>query len=498
MNALLPCLRSSPSSSRLALTSLALAALLAGCAVGPAYQVPTSASSAGWKEQKTAEGWLPAAPADALDRGEWWKLFADPTLDELAGRVQVSNQNIAAAVANYTQAQALVRGERAALFPSVSLDGSGKRSGNVGGSGTSSPSNAFSATLGASWTPDVWGRLREAVSSAQANAQASEADLAAARLSAIGDLATNYFSLREADAEIALLDQTIEGYQRAFEITSNRYAAGIAAQTDVLQAQTQLVNAKAERVGLQRTRATLEHAMAMLVGVAPADFNLAAAPWAPTVPGVPTGVPSTLLQRRPDIAAAERSVAAANSQIGIARAAYFPNIGLTASVGSNASRVKDLFSSANTLWALGLSVAQVVFDAGAIGANVDAAKAGHEAAVARYRQTVLAAFQAVEDQLTTGAALAQQEGLRREASAAADKTEQQLLNRYRAAQVSYTDVVTAQAAALSARRTLVQLQVNRQTSAIALIQALGGGWQAGWMGSGTEAAAQQPAGPRPQ
>ncbi|MDR6451707.1 NodT family efflux transporter outer membrane factor (OMF) lipoprotein [Variovorax paradoxus] len=462
------------------LSALALAAVLAGCAVGPAYEVPTSVAPAGWKEQKTAEGWLPAAPADALDRGEWWKLFGDATLDELAARVQVSNQNIAAAVANYAQAQALVRGERAALFPTVSLDGSGRRSGNFGG--TSNASNAFSATLGVDWAPDVWGRLRQAVSSAQANAQASEADLASARLSAVGDLATNYFSLREADAEIVLLDQTIEGYQRAFEITSNRYKAGIAAQTDVLQAQTQLVSAQAERVGLQRTRATLEHAIAMLVGVAPADFSLPPAQWTPTVPGIPTGVPSTLLQRRPDIAAAERAVAAANAQIGIARSAYFPNFGLSASVGSSASRVKDLFNASNTLWALGLSVAQVVFDAGAIGASVDSAKAAHEASVARYRQTVLTAFQAVEDQLTAGAALAQQEGLRREASAAADKTEQQLLNRYRAAQVSYTEVVTAQAAALGARRTLVQLQVNRQTAAVALIQALGGGWQAGSTG----------------
>ncbi|MET3493149.1 efflux transporter outer membrane subunit [Variovorax boronicumulans] len=486
------------SSRRFALTSLALAALLAGCAVGPAYQVPTSAAPAGWKEQPIADGWLPAAPADALDRGEWWKLFADPVLDDLAGRVQVSNQNIAAAVANYTQAQALVRGERAALFPSVSLSGSGRRSGNVGNSADSaSPTNAFSATLGASWTPDVWGRLREAVSSAQANAQASEADLASARLSAIGDLATNYFSLRETDAEIVLLEETLQGYQRAFEITSNRYAAGIVPQTDVLQAQTQLVNTKADLVGLQRTRATLEHAIAMLVGVAPADFSLPAARWTPTVPGVPTGVPSTLLQRRPDIAAAERSVSSANSQIGIARAAYFPSIPLTASVGSNASRVKDLFSASTTLWSLGFSVAQVVFDAGAIAANVDAAKAGHESAVARYRQTVLTAFQAVEDQLTTGAALAQQEGLRREATLAADKTEQQLLNRYRAGQVSYTDVVTAQAAALNARRTLVQLQVNRQISAIALIQAMGGGWQAEWMGSGN-AATGQSAAPRAQ
>ncbi|MFM9924957.1 efflux transporter outer membrane subunit [Variovorax sp. H27-G14] len=483
MNALL-------SASRFSLSALALAAALTGCAVGPRYEQPATALPSNWKELQTAEGWLPAAPADALDRGEWWKLFGDATLDDLAGRVQVSNQNIAAAVANYSQAQALVRGERAALFPSVSLDGSGKRTGTVGGNAAASPSNAFGASLGASWTPDVWGRLREAVSSAQANAQASEADLAAARLSAIGDLAINYFSLREADAEMVLLDETIEGYQRAFEITSNRYAAGIAAQTDVLQAQTQLVNAKADRVGLQRSRATYEHAIATLLGVAPADFSLPVAKWTPSVPGVPTGVPSTLLQRRPDIAAAERTVAAANAQIGIARAAYFPNINLTASVGSNASRVKDLFSSGTSLWSLGFSVAQVVFDAGAIAANVDSAKSGYESSVARYRQTVLTAFQAVEDQLTASATLAQQEGLRREASAAADKTEQQLLNRYRAGQVGYTDVVTAQAAALSARRTLVQLQVNRQTTAIALVQAMGGGWQAGWMGS---SAGAQPA-----
>jgi NodT family efflux transporter outer membrane factor (OMF) lipoprotein len=465
----------------LSLSVLALAAVLAGCAVGPAYQAPAAAMPAGWKEQPAADGWLPAAPADALDRGEWWKLFADPTLDELAARVNVSNQNIAAAVANFAQARALVRGERAALFPSVAIDGSGRRSGNLGGS--SNASSAFSANVGVDWAPDVWGRLRQAVGSAQANAQASEADLASARLSAVGDLATNYFSLRETDAEIVLLDQTIEGYQRAFEITSNRYAAGIAAQTDVLQAQTQLVNAQAERVGLQRTRATFEHAIAMLVGVAPADFSLPPARWTPTVPGVPTGVPSTLLQRRPDIAAAERAVAAANAQIGIARSAYFPSFSPSASVGGNASRVKDLFDASNILWALGLSVAQVVFDAGAIGASVDSARAAHDASVARYRQTVLGAFQAVEDQLTAGAALAQQEGLRREASAAADKTEQQFLNRYRAGQAGYTEVVTAQAAALNARRALVQVQVDRQTAAVALIQALGGGWQAGWAGA---------------
>jgi len=461
--------------------ALALAALLSGCAIGPRYEQPSTASPAAWKEAAAAEGWLPAAPADALDRGEWWKLFGDPSLDELAARVQVSNQNIAAAVANYAQAQALVREQRAALFPTVSLDGSARRS----GARNTSPTNATSASLQADWAPDVWGRLRQAVSGAQASAQASEADLASARLSAVGELATNYFALREADAELQLLAVTLEGYERSLEIARNRYNAGIAAQTDVLQAQTLYVNTQAERVALQRNRDTLDHAIAVLIGAAPADFTLRPADWTPVVPGIPSGVPSTLLQRRPDIAAAERDVAAANAQIGIARSAYFPNLSLNAALSSSASRVGDLFSASNTLWSLGLSIAQTVFDAGAIGARVDAAKAAHEAAVARYRQTVLTAFQNVEDQLTAGSSLAQQEGLRREASVAADRTEQQFLNRYRQGQVSYTDVVTAQVSALNARRTLLQLQVNRQNAAVALIQALGGGWQAGWAAPAT-------------
>lgn len=456
--------------------ALALAALLAGCAVGPRYEQPSTALPDTWKEAAAAEGWLPAAPADALDRGEWWKLFGDPALDELAARVQVSNQNIAVAVANYAQAQALVREQRAALFPNVTADGGARRS----GARNTSPSNTASASLQADWAPDVWGRLRQAVGGAQASAQASEADLASARLSAVGELATNYFALREADAELQLLAVTLQGYERSLEIARNRYNAGIAAQTDVLQAQTLYVNTQAERVALQRTRDTLEHAIAVLVGAAPAEFVLRPADWTPVVPGIPAGVPSTLLQRRPDIAAAERAVAAANAQIGIARSAYFPSLTLNAVLSSSASRVGDLFNASNMLWSLGLSVAQTVFDAGAIGARVDVAKASHEAAVASYRQTVLTAFQNVEDQLTAGASLAQQEGLRREASAAADLTEQQFLNRYRQGQVSYTDVVTAQVSALNARRTLLQLQVNRQSAAVALIQALGGGWQAGW------------------
>lgn len=468
---------------RALLALAAAAALLTGCALSPPHAAPESAQPSAWKEAPAVDGWMPAVPGDTLAVGAWWKRFNDPVLDELAERVQVSNQNIAAAVANQAQAQALVREQRAQLFPTVSLDGSGRRSGNVRG-GSSNAGNSYSASLGADWSVDLWGRLREASTSAQASAQASEADLAAARLSAIGDLATNYLTLRETDAEIALLAQSIEGYERSLTITRNRYEAGIAGQTDVLQAQTQLLSARAEQVGLQRNRAVLEHAIAVLVGAAPADFKLAVAPWRPTVPTVPLTVPSQLLQRRPDIAAAERDVAAANAQIGIARAAYFPTLSLSASVGSSTSRVGDLFNASNMLWALGLSAAQTLFDAGATGARVDSARAGHEAAVARYRQGVLTAFQNVEDQLSAAAALAEQAGLRREASEAADRTEQQQLNRYRAAQVSYTEVVNAQASALSARRALAQVQLSRQTAAVGLIQAMGGGWEAAWLSNG--------------
>ncbi|MFT4265751.1 MAG: efflux transporter outer membrane subunit, partial [Xenophilus sp.] len=274
-----------------------LALLLAGCAVGPRYERPALDAPAAFKEAPAAEGWVPAQPGDALDRGEWWKRFGDPQLDALAARVQVSNQNIAAAVAAYTQARALVREDRAALFPSVALGGSGSRSGAVRRHGGTAPAGSYAATLEADWSPDLWGKLRATVSSAQAGAQASEADLASARLSAIGDLVADYFSLREADAELKLLDETIDGYERALAITRNRYAAGIAAQTDVLQAQTTLVSAQAERVALRRTRAACEHAIAVLVGAAPAQFAVAPAAWTPTVPGVPAGVPSQLLQR---------------------------------------------------------------------------------------------------------------------------------------------------------------------------------------------------------
>ncbi len=452
---------------------------ISGCAVGPNYERPATESVAVYKE---SGDWVAAVPADALERGPWWELFNDPALNSLAARVEVSNQNVAAAVAAYAQARALVAEQRAGLLPSVTLNGGANRSGSGGGANAAGggTGNNFSASLGASWEPDVWGRLQRIATGADASAAASAADLATAKLSAQGELAINYFALRQQDAQMALLTNTLTSFARALEITQNRYTAGIVARTDVLQAQTQLANAQADLAGVTRSRAQLEHAIAVLVGQAPGNFVLATAPqWSPVVPAVPIGVPSTLLQRRPDIAAAERRVLSANEQIGIAKTAYYPSFNLNASAGTGASRVADLFSAPNALWAIGLSAAQVIFKGGAMDARVDGATAAHAQAVARYRQVVLAAFQNVEDQLSGVKALQVQQALRLQASTAADLVEQQALNRYTAGRASYLEVITAQTSALSARRALVQVTADRQATAVALIQSLGGGWQAG-------------------
>ena len=461
--------------------SVMMTLLITGCAVGPVYERPTAPEAVAYKE---AGDWVMAAPADALERGPWWKLFNDPVLDDLAARIEVSNQNVAAAVAGYAQARALVAEQRAGLFPFITLGGGANRSGNGGGTvsvnaAQSNRSNTnYQASVGAAWEPDVWGRLQSVANGAAATAAASAADLATAKLAAQGELAVNYLSLRQQDAQQALLASTLAGYARALEITQNRYAAGVVAKTDVLQAQTQLANAKADEAGLQRTRAQLEHAIAVLVGLAPGNFSLAAdVDWKPTVPNVPVGVPSILLQRRPDIAAAERRVASANEQIGVAKAAYYPSLSLNASVGTAASRVAELFNAPTALWSLGLSAAQVLFKGGALDARLDGAQAAHAQAVSRYRQVVLSAFQNVEDQLSSARVLQIQQTLRAQASSAADQVEQQVLNRYRSGQISFTEVITAQTTALNARRALVQATADRQTTAVALIQSLGGGWR---------------------
>ncbi len=455
-----------------ALTRAGLCVLLisaTACSIGPVYQRPAAPLPAQFKE---ADGWVAAKPADALQRDGWWELFGDPTLNALASKVSISNQNISAAVSAYAQARAVVGQQRAGLFPSVSLSGALRNTNSV----TRSQDVQFS--LGGTWEPDVWGRLERAVTSATANAEATAGDLATATLSAQGELVGNYLLLRQTDEQRRLLASAIRDYQRVLEITQNRYNAGVAPRTDVLQAQTQLSNAQSDMEGLQRIRAQLEHAIAVLIGEPPSGFSIAPVAWTPVVPDVPLVIPSELLQRRPDIAAAERRVAAANEQIGIARSAYFPSISLGASEGIAAGTVAALASNPVTLWSIGVSMTQTIFNAGLVKNRIAGAEAGYDAAVARYRQTVLAAFQSVEDQLVATRVLAQQEVFLTEATKAAGLAEQQQLNRYRAGQVSFLEVSAAQTAALNARRALVQQQGNRQVASVALIQALGGGWSA--------------------
>jgi NodT family efflux transporter outer membrane factor (OMF) lipoprotein len=458
--------------TRPVLTLLAASLVLGGCAnLAPKYEVPDVDTPAAFKEGEGA--WVKAAPADLLERGPWWELFDDPLLDALAGQVVVTNQNVAQAVAAYEQALAITREQRAALFPQVSLDA---RSNRTGGPDTPTRSS-YSLALGATWEPDVFGRLRLGVENARLGEQASAADLAAAQLAAQGQVATNYFGLRQTDVLIALQELTIAGYSRALRITQNRYNAGIVARTDVLQAQTQLANAQADLLSLQQQRGNFEHAVAVLVGRAPADFAIAADPkWSVKVPGLPPTLPSTLLQRRPDIASAERRVAAANASIGIARSGYYPDITLTGSLTSSAAKLGDLFKASNLVWALGSSLAQTVFDAGATAARVDQARAGLNQAAASYRQTVLTAFQQVEDQLLALRILREQQTFRAEASRAADLVEQQTLNQYEVGKISFSDVITAQIAAQAARRALVQAEISRQIAVVALIQGVGGGW----------------------
>lgn len=467
--------------------ALLAATALAGCAVGPNYVRPSAPISPTFKE---AAGWTPAAPAELSDRGDWWTLFGDPVLNDLAAKVQVSNQNIIAAEAAYREARAAVAEQRGALFPTLTLNGSGTRSGSGSGGGTTTvvggdvvsgggARNTYRASLGGTWELDVWGRIRRTIEAARDQAEASAADLAAARLSAQGEMAADYFGLRGADIELALDQATVEAYQRALTITQNRYNAGIAARSDVLQAQTQLANAQADLAGARQQRQTYEHAIAVLTGQPPGSFTLAADPnWAGRAPDVPPGVPSTLLQRRPDIAAAERRMAAANAQIGVQTAAFFPSLTLTGSYGFASGELGNLFNASNSVWSFGGSLAETLFNGGARVAQLREARAAHDQTVAQYRQTVLSALEDVENQLIAARVLAEQEALRRQASAAADATEQMLLNRYKAGQVSYTEVVTAQASAYSARRALAQAVAQRQSTAVALIQALGGGWRA--------------------
>lgn len=459
-----------------------LTALAGGCSLAPDYQRPTTTLPASFKEQP---GWTVATPADDVAKGEWWKLFGDPELDALEARVAVSNQNLAASAAAFRQAQAAVRESRAGLFPSIDLNGGGTRTEGFDGSTTGViPGGAsalnrgtiYSLSLGATWQPDLWGRMGNATQQAGATAEASRSDLLNATLAAQGELASDYVQLRGLDAQAALLVETSNAYDRSLAITRNRFREGVASQAEVYQAETQYRNARAQQADLDRQRAIFEHAIAVLVGANPSSFRIAPAPWNRNVPQVPAVVPGDIVQRRPDVAAAERRVAAANAGIGVEKAAFFPNLPLSGYASTSGSALASLFSAPASLWSVGASLAQTVFDGGARSARVKEARARLEQAVAIYRQTVLTAFQQTEDGLVAARVLAAVAEEQEAAATASVRARDIAMNQYLAGQTDYTTVVVAQTAALSARQAEVQAVTNRQVAAISLIQAIGGSW----------------------
>jgi len=483
---------------RPALPTLALALMLSGCLVGPNYKRPDAVTPPAFKEAPNPQnGWAAGQAMDTIDRGAWWSVFGDPTLDMLEKKVKVSNQNVAQAIAAYDQARALTSADRAGLFPTLSATGSATRTGGGPGSRSSSQSttlgttlggstaqhgfavNSFTTALGASWAPDVWGRLRRQVASDNAAAQTTAADLANATLSAQAELATDYLTLRVLDEEKRLFDDTVVADQRSLLITQNKYKAGTAAKTDVITAQTQLLAAQASDVDLGVQRGQMEHAVAVLAGMAPAELTIAVEPTLNrAVPVAPIVVPSLVLQRRPDIAASERSAASASEAIGVQVAAYYPTFNLTGSFGTDSSTIGNLFNSANQAWSFGGNLAETLVDFGARQAKVREAKAAYAGKVAAYRQTVLSAFQQVEDELVALRVLEQEAKVRDEAAKSADLAVKLTLNEYKAGTVDYTSVVTAQNTALSAAQSVLTVLQERQIASVTLIEALGGGWTA--------------------
>jgi NodT family efflux transporter outer membrane factor (OMF) lipoprotein len=457
-----------------ALIPALVSVLLSACAAGPDYQRPTVDTPAAFKE---LGDWKPAEPREpAADR--WWTAFGDPVLDDLQARLEISNQNLRAAEAAYRQALALADAARAAWFPAINASAGATRSASSAATATSGNAparNSFSVGATVSWELDVWGRIARTVEGADASLAASAADLAAARLSARATLAQTYFQLRAAERQQALLDASVDAYARALELTRNRYAAGVAGKADVAQAESQLRSTRAAALDASLSRSQYEHAIAVLLGLPPAGFTLA--PSAAPLPVAPVAVtlPSALLERRPDIAAAERRVAAANAAIGAAQAARFPVLGLSGNTGFRNARIEDLLTVPSRYWSLGPTLAAAIFDGGARKAAVGQAQAGWEKAVATYRQTVLTAFQEVEDNLASARLLEAAAAEQAAAVTAAAEAETIAVNQYRAGTVSYLNVVTAQATHLAARRSANDIATRRLLAAVQLAKNAGGG-----------------------
>lgn len=465
------------------LPSLLLLTLLTGCTVGPDYQRPSAPLSTQFKE---AAGWKAASPRDDQAKGTWWQRYDDPQLSALLSQVAVSNQNVAQYQALYRQARALVRQSRAETLPSATLDAKTTRSENASSSDSGSTSasgatvrNAESLSLGLSWDLDLWGKLRRTLEEDRASAQASAAELANATLSAQAELAQDYFQLRVLDRRLALYDQTLADYRRYLAVIQNKYDEQLASRADLAQARTQLESADANRLALTTQRAQLEHAIALLLGKPPAEFALAVDPqWQARLPEIPAGLPTELLERRPDIAQAERQVAAANAAIGVATAAYYPDLTLSASGGYQSSLLGELFKTPSRFWSLGPTLSGTLFDFGATRAGVDQARAAYDAKVASYRQTVLTALGEVEDDLVALHVLGPELAAQRRAVAAARDSASVTRDQYEAGIIDYLDVATTQATQLSQEQSLLQLESSQLVTSVQLQMALGGDWQA--------------------
>jgi len=464
-------------------SSVVAVSFLSACAsVGPDYQRPTVATPVQYKE---IEGWKPIAPKLADSDMAWWSIYNDSKLDELERQVTVSNESLKATEASYRQALEIVNESRAGYWPTITANASGQRARAAAAPRISTTQDVVSATLAASWVPDFWGRIRRTVESSVASAQASAADLAAARLSLQSTLATDYFSLRVADDLKRLFEETVTAYQATLDITRNQFEAGTAAETDVITAETELQGAQAQLVGVGVQRAQLEHAIGVLIGKTPDQFSIEPAPLTRDVPVTPVGMPSTLLERRPDIAAAERAAAAASAQIGVAIAAYYPDITLSASGGYLGSALAGLFKAANEVWTVGPQVTETIFNGGLFRAQVAAARAAYDGSVASYRQTVLSAFQQVEDQLAALRILEEQAEIQQRAVVSAREAVRLTIYQYEAGTVAYTSVVTVQAIALTDEQNLLTTLGNRLSASVALVAALGGGWKSEMLADGS-------------
>jgi NodT family efflux transporter outer membrane factor (OMF) lipoprotein len=470
---------------------LPLAFAIAGCELGPDYMRPSAVVPQDFKEDR---GWMPASPQQAAGWESWWSIYNDPILDGLEKQVDISNQNLRVAEAAYRAARAEVGIARGALLPTLSANASVRQSGGgsrntiitgttditgAGASGVASGGGSratYQTSLSGTWDLDVWGRIRRTVEGSVATAQASAADIAAARLSAQSELAVDYFQLRAADEQAQLLVTVIQDFEAALQIARNRFQVGIATQADIYAAQTQIDNAQAQLVNLQLTRAQMEHVIATLIGKPASDVSIARASLTTIIPVVPTGVPSTLLERRPDIAASEYSMASANAQIGVAIAAWYPDLTLTGSYGFASSSLGSLVSAPSSVWSFGPSLAELVFNGGTREAETEQARARYEQSVATYRQTVLTAFQQVEDELAALRVLEQEAVVENRTVADARQSEELALNQYRAGTADFTTVITAQTARLNAESSALSVLNQRLAASINLIVALGGGW----------------------